>query len=227
MAKLIENVVGQKFGQLIVTKDLGRMQKDGGKRVAHYCICQCACGRLTEVDLSSLRSGNTKSCGHCTSSGGNLRFGRKLYTCYMDMRRRCYNAEAKNYRHYGGRGIQVCDEWMDPNEGFENFCKWSMNNGFSEELSLDRIDNDGNYSPPNCRWATKRVQNINKNPSKKNSSGYVGIRKHSSGVGWYGCVKINGKDFYTGYSKDLLEAVKMRNEYISRNHLENELNEVT
>lgn len=137
------------------------------------------------------------------------------------MKQRCNNPKCCNYKHYGARGITYCEEW----EEFIPFYNWAMANGYDATVTLDRIDNDGNYEPSNCRFATKRVQSINRRP-KENSSGYVGVKKHSSGCGWYGSVKINNKDYYTGYSKNLIEAVKMRNDYIIEHHLENKLNEV-
>lgn len=149
----------------------------------------------------------------------------KIYQKYSDMKRRCYNTKNCNYKHYGERGIKICDEWIGEN-GCRTFIEWAYKNGYSENLSIDRIDNNSNYSPENCRWTTKRVQNINKRSSTKNTSGYVGIRKHHYGKGWYGSVKINNKDFYTGYNLDLIETVKMRNAYIIKNNLDNQLNEV-
>lgn len=149
----------------------------------------------------------------------------RLYRKWIDMKSRCLNPNSCNYMHYGGRGIVICDEWIGK-EGFENFRTWAMSNGYTEGLSIDRIDRDGSYCPDNCRWTTRRVQNINKRPSSPNTSGYVGIKKHSSGKGWYGSVKVENVDCYTGYSENLLEAVRMRNEYILSRGLENELNEV-
>ncbi len=149
---------------------------------------------------------------------------RKIYRKYADMIQRCYNKNSSNYCRYGARGICVCDEWrLD----FEKFIDWIITTEFMRDttLSIDRIDNDGNYSPENCRMVTRRVQNINKGPTSSNKSGYVGIRKHSI-VGWYGSVKINNKDYYTGWSKDIEEAVKMRNDYIVEHGLDNKLNEV-
>lgn len=150
----------------------------------------------------------------------------KLYRKWMDMKSRCFNHKCCNYKYYGGRGISICDEWLGKN-GFRNFQDWALDNGYKDGLSIDRIENDKNYHPNNCRWVTKRVQNINKRPTYKNTSGYVGIKKHSSGKGWYGSVKIGNKDFYTGYSEDILEAVKMRNQYIISHGLANQLNEVS
>lgn len=146
----------------------------------------------------------------------------RLYKMWLDMKQRCDNPKSCNYKRYGGRGITHCSEWSN----FEPFMKWALANGYNDKLTLDRINNNGDYSPLNCRFATKRVQNINKSPSRPNTSGYTGIKRHSSGKGWYGSVKIANKDYYTGYSLDILTAVKMRNEYIINNGLENALNEV-
>lgn len=156
--------------------------------------------------------------------------GKKIYSCWLDMIRRCYNPKSKNYKYYGARNVTVCDEWKN---NFISFYKWALKNGFEIEkygkkskcYSLDRIDNNGNYEPKNCKFSSKRQQNINKRPSFPNTSGYVGICKHSSGNRWYGRVRDNnGKILYTGMSKDIIEAVKMRNDFILKHNLDNKLN---
>lgn len=149
---------------------------------------------------------------------------RKIYRKYADMIQRCYNANCGNYHRYGARGIGVCDEWRD---SFDAFLDWIITTEYINDmtLSIDRINNDGDYSPDNCRMVTKRVQNINKAPNTPNTSGYVGVRKHAV-TGWYGSVKINNKDYYTGWSKDVVEAAVMRNKYIIEHNLDNQLNEV-
>lgn len=86
---------------------------------------------------------------------------RKIYLRYTYMKNRCYRKKDKEYRNYGARGIRVCDEWLGDN-GFENFYIWAINNGFCENLTLDRINVDGNYEPSNCRWADMKKQSINR-----------------------------------------------------------------
>lgn len=140
---------------------------------------------------------------------------------WRDMIQRCYNPRCRNYRHYGARGIRVCEEWLGGSAEFE---RWALENGFSRELSLDRINNDGMYCPENCRWTTRSIQGINMRHA--NSSGYVGVCKHSSGHGWYGRVKVDGVCFYTGIAQTGAEAAAMRDKFIATHRLPNRLNGV-
>lgn len=146
-----------------------------------------------------------------------------LYRRWIDMKSRCYNKNNCNYKYYGGRGIKVCDEWV---HNFKNFEKWALENGYKKELSLDKINNNGNYEPNNCRWVNQRVQNINKRPSIPNKTGFVGIRLSNNKKTYYGSVKINNKDYYTGCSIDIVKAAIMRNNYIIDNKLDNQLNDL-
>lgn len=140
------------------------------------------------------------------------------------MKARCYNKKNCNYNYYGGRGIKVCDEWLNSYKSFE---KWAQENGYKKELTLDKINNNGNYEPQNCRWVNQRIQNINKRPNKKNQLGFVGIKLSNNKKTYYGSVKINNKDYYTGCSNNIVEAAIMRNNYIVDNNLDNELNDLS
>lgn len=140
----------------------------------------------------------------------------RVYRCWIDMKSRCLNKNSCNYKYYGARGITVCKEWLDD---FMNFYNWSMENGYADNLTIDRIDNDGNYEPSNCRWTSKSVQNMSMR--HKNTSGYVGISKNSVDGAWYGRVKINNTVYYTGRSKNIHEAARMRNRFIEEHNLPN------
>ena len=144
----------------------------------------------------------------------------RLYHIWLGMKGRCNNPNYVTYKNYGARGISVCDEWYD----FVTFKDWALNNGYSDDLSIDRIDNNGNYEPNNCRWTTNSVQGMSKRT--KNTSGYIGICKHSLDGAWYGRVKVDGKCYYTGRSKNIHEAARMRNEFIIEHNLPNVRNEI-
>ena len=165
------DVAGQRFGRLTVIKRNGK--KYGGSA----WLCKCDCGNEKTIALQHLKNG-TKSCGCLTKEiaqergyksriGDRTRkhgdFGTKLYNVWAGMKRRCNNGKALHYEDYGGRGIIVCDEWHD----YLNFKEWSLNNGYEEGFSLDRIDVNGDYEPSNCRWATWVQQQNNRRHNLK------------------------------------------------------------
>lgn len=136
----------------------------------------------------------------------------RLYQIWCDMKQRCYNPKVREYKNYGGRGITVCDEWMNSAAFFE----WAKANGYSEKLTIDRIDNDKGYSPDNCRWSTAKEQRHNQRP-RKSKSGFTGIRIAPNGFIAYVCT---GRKYnHIGTYNTINEAIQKREEFIRRNNL--------
>lgn len=147
-----KNISGEIFGYIKVL-DLAYV-----KHRQVYWNCECHCGKRLVVNGVSLRTGKTRSCG-CMKNVKHRLTSHPLHYVWSNMKCRCNNPNDKSYIHYGGRGIKVCDEWLND---FMAFYEWSINNGYNKDLSIDRIDVNGNYEPSNCRWTTIEVQSNNK-----------------------------------------------------------------
>ena len=155
------NLVGKRFGKLTVLETLTEKEN---KTNRCYCICKCDCGKITKTRREQVLSGHTKSCGClqkeiARKSLTTHKLSRtRIYRIWWNIKRRCEANNQYTYKYYGGRGIKVCEEWL---ADFMNFYKWAMANGYREELTIDRIDVNGNYEPKNCRWEDMKVQSNN------------------------------------------------------------------
>lgn len=146
---------GHKFGRLTVLERAGSTKHGAAK-----WLCKCECGNEKVVNGEELRKGNVSSCG-CLQKETATKHGMRqsrLYVIWCSVKARCYNPNYEHYSCYGSRGIAMCDEWRND---FAAFAKWAMANGYSDDLSIDRKDVNGNYEPSNCRWATQKAQNNN------------------------------------------------------------------
>ena len=170
--KRVEVKEGERYGRLTIIREV---EPAGSihKRVRRF-LCRCDCGNEIICRLPNLKSGTTKSCGcYRKFVSSNRRDchhlqNTRIYRIWCGMKRRCYNKHNEHFDRYGGRGIIVCDEWKTD---FMNFYDWAMSNGYDDKLSIDRINNEGNYEPSNCRWANQKQQIVNSTAAIKCSLG--------------------------------------------------------
>lgn len=158
-------MIGQKYNSLLI---LERVENGKNRQPRFKCLCDC--GNETIVHKSNLISGHIKSCGCDRQKNARRLFtrhglsGTRIYRIWVEMNHRCYLASDTSYQKYGAKGITVCDEWKND---FQTFYDWAIANGYSDELTIDQIDNDLGYSPNNCRWATYSQQNKNRKKFKR------------------------------------------------------------
>lgn len=166
-ARIKEDLTGRKFNRWTVIN----REKNKGGQVMWKCICDC--GNNGIVSGYSLRSGRSKSCGCLTRELAKKRNHKKhgfsntrIYNIWHNIIERCCNKKDHNFKNYGGRGIKVCDEWLNKENGFMNFYNWSVSHGYRKNLTIDRKNVNGDYNPINCRWATAKQQARNRRNNK-------------------------------------------------------------
>ena len=148
-----------------------RRHEENTRYGSYKWVCRCECGKEAIVAAGNLRSGHAVSCGCVRKPHSG--FGTRIYGIWKGMKERCLNPKSESFIHYGGRGIKVCEEWME----FVPFRDWALANGYSDDLQIDRKAVNGNYEPGNCRFVTGTVNNQNKRTTKLNDEKVRGIRK--------------------------------------------------
>lgn len=190
------DLTGQRFGKLTVIERAKENTKAGKAR----WICKCDCGNECTVHGAQLRNRNQKSCG-CDLCRPNIeRIDKRIAGIWGGMYGRCYNKNIKEYKNYGARGIKICDEWLGGG-GCRRFYEWAMENGYRKDLTIDRIDVNGNYEPSNCRWADWETQSNN----KRNSIRVLYEGKKMSPRELSNITGINIGTIYSKYRKEHIE----------------------
>ncbi len=215
--------IGKKFKRLLVIKQTK-------ERCFREIVwkCKCDCGNICKVRTSALKSGNTKSCGCLkieTTSILMKKHGLRnhsLYKKWKAIKGRCYDKNNSSYTNYGKRGIKVCKKWKND---FKKFYNWAIENGWKEELQIDRIDNNGDYRPSNCRFVTLQENLKNKRLlSSRNTSGYCGVSWVNRDKKFMSQIIVNKKRYSLGYYINPVHAALARDIYIVRKSLNYKLN---
>ena len=203
MGKFVD-ISNERYGKLTTIKRVGT-----SKTGSALWECACDCGGSKEYSSFSLRQGDAKSCGCLLESHGEART--RLYRIYQKMKDRCLNTKHKQYFDYGGRGIQICEEWLS---SYIKFRDWALTAGYKEkthlEMSIDRIDNDKGYSPSNCQWADRSFQTYKQRMHSNNTSGKTGVTWVKRNSTWMSRIRKQGEEVFLGYFPRLEDAIEAR-----------------
>lgn len=205
-----DEMIGKRFGKLEVIGKTERKDREG----LSVWKCRCNCGNICYIPKRRLLGG-TKSCGCLKTENKFVMHGKSKERIHKEWRgilHRCKNPSASHYENYGGRGITVCEEWKGT-DGFINFYNWSMKNGYADNLTLDRKDNDKGYSPDNCRWITHMENCHNRGARKDSQTGYAGVqivKLKTGSIKYRVSITANYKRINLGYYENLEEAILVR-----------------
>ena len=230
MSKDIEEIeiVNESIDEIVdmtpkLLEDLGsRFPTKKSKERKRYGKFQCQyCGKEFVTQTQDVKNKATKSCG-CIKGEKHNESGKRLYNIWMGMKQRCYNQNESAYKYYGEQGITVYNVWKD---SYIAFKEWSLANGYTDDLSIDRIDINGNYEPDNCRWTTNEVQARNTRVLRStNTSGFRGVSWHKRDEKWQVNICVNYIYKYLGSFNTAIEGAMAYNNYVIENNLEHTLN---
>ena len=198
------------------------------KHRSKYAKFLCECGKEFETMTKSVTSGDTNSCG-CYKvrkiKSRNTKHGMtgtRLHNIWSSMIKRTTVVDGVGNANYGARGISVCDEWKND---FMSFYAWANSNGYSDGLTIDRIDNDGDYEPSNCRWTTRVIQSCNTRRIRaNNTSGHRGVSFNKEKNRWVVQISVNKNRKTIGYFNSLDDASNAYDKYVTENNLEHTTN---
>ena len=224
MEQELEKDSGRDMTPRLIGGTYMKYPNERSSRKYRYGLYECQyCGKEFEAITSSIKIKNTVSCGCQRINKTGITHGltqHRFYKTWNNIFKRCNNPKNKYYKNYGGRGITVCEEWLDVG----NFVAWcDLTHPNIEGLSLDRIDNDKGYSPENCRWADRTTQNTNQRMKKNNTSGFVGVSWNRTHQVWVAYISVKSKRRSIGTFKIIEEAVQARDNYIIQNNLPHKL----
>ncbi len=207
----MEDLTNKRFGKLVAT-EIAYV-----KNYRRYWKCKCDCKNITVVREDALIR-STRSCGcliNADRKGEPITHGlngSRIQRIYNGMKQRCYNKNNHGYGDYGGRGIKICDEWLGEN-GLLNFYNWAMANGYEDDLSIDRIENDGNYEPSNCRWSNDSEQRRNQRQKQYEVDGEIHTIKEWAEIS---NIKYDTLRWRINNGWDIKDAISQPESHISR-----------
>jgi len=208
-----------------IISDLGMLYSTKNSKVkTRFAMFECSsCKEEIKIAISNAKRETRTICKTCRSNKNKLIYfasKTRLYRIWFGIKKRCGSVKNTVYIYYGGRGISVCSEWGD---NFINFREWALQNGYSDDLSIDRINNDGDYEPSNCRWATRATQARNTTKlSNRNTSGYRGVSKNHKK--WAARISIDDTSVYLGSFDYPWTASYIYDSYVIMNQLEHTRN---